>query len=337
VIRAWTVASRGLVIGALVVTCLVPVLFSTYFTSAVAVTTLWFGLCAASLTFLSTYGGMVSLAQTAIFGVAGLAAAKLMVGLGWNAWLAALAAIVIAAGVGLVFGAVASGSAGIYFLMITLAFAEITYYFFSAAPAFGAHEGINGIVQPGVLGDPVLHPARIYYFALAVCALVYLFIRYLSRTAFGLALQGVRDEPARMEALGYNVRLHRTLGFVIAAAVAGTAGVLSAWTNTRISADSVSLTVTIEVLTAAVIGGLFRLEGAWVGAFVFTVLNTYTRGLTDRFETLIGAIFLAIVLLSPGGLIGIWAAADQRIRDLLIRRAPPSDLRPTATAEGRVT
>lgn len=296
----WAVAAVALVLVALV-----PALFSTFFTSAVGLTTLWLGLAAVSLTFLSGYGGMISLAQTALFGVAGLVTAKLAVQLGWNGWAAAAAGIVAAAAVGLLFGAVASASEGIYFLVITLAFAEITYYYFAAVPTFGAHEGINGIRPPPVLGDPVLRPATMYYFALGLCLLVYAGLRYLTRTAFGIALQGVRDDPIRMAALGYHVRLHRMLAFTLAAGVAGLAGVLSAWSNTRISAGSVSLGVAILVLTAAVIGGLFRLEGAWLGALVYTVLDTYLRGWTDRFTTWLGVIFLVIVLLSPGGLAGL--------------------------------
>jgi branched-chain amino acid transport system permease protein len=334
-IKAWSLAPRVALGAVLLVICLVPVLTSTYFTSAVAVTTLWFGLGAASITFLSSYGGMLSLTQTGLFGLAGLVAAKLMVELGWNGWLAALVAIGVTAVVGLVFGAVAGGSEGIYFLMITLAFAEIFYYFFGAVPQFGAHEGINGIVQPKLLGDPVLHPTRSYYFALVVCVLVYLFVRYLARTSFGLALQGVRDDPARMTALGYNVRLHRMLSFMVAATIAGSAGVLSAWNDTRMSADSLSLTVTINVLMAAVIGGLSRLEGAWVGAFVFTLLSTYTPGYTARFETLIGAILLAILLFFTGGLVGVWTTLKRMLR--LTRRQPPSQPVTTEAAEGRVT
>jgi branched-chain amino acid transport system permease protein len=333
--RTW--GPRAAVSALLVVVFLLPVITSTYFTSAVAVTTLWFGLSAASITFLWSYGGMLSLAQTGLFGVGGLVAAKLMVGLGWNGWLAALAAIGITAGVGLVFGAVASGSEGIYFLMITLAFAEIVYYFFGAVPQFGAHEGINSIVQPKVLGDPVLHPTRSYYFALAVCVVWYLIIRYLSRTSFGLALQGVRDDRARMTALGYDVWLHRTLSFTLAAAIAGSAGVLSAWNDTRMSADSLSLTVTIEVLAAAVIGGLGRLEGAWVGAFVFTVLSTYTPGYTDRFETIIGAVLLAILLFSPGGLVGIWTTLTSLPSRRRRGRPAPSVLEEVTEAEVTVT
>jgi branched-chain amino acid transport system permease protein len=143
---------------------------------------------------------------------------------------------------------------------------------------------------------------------------VFFALRYLARSAFGLALQGVRDDPVRMAALGYNVRLHRTLGFAIAAPVAGIAGVLSSWSNTRISADSVSLTVAIVVLTAAVIGGLNRLEGAWVGALVYTLCDTYLRGLTDRFLTFLGVVFLAIVLVSPGGIVGVLTSTGAWVR-----------------------
>lgn len=332
-IRAWTIGTRAVLAALLVVVVLVPVLFSAFFTSAVALTTLWLGLSAVSLTFLSGYGGMVSLAQTALFGVAGLVGAKLAVEIGWNPWAAALGGIVTATVVGLAFGAVASGSQGIYFLVITLAFAEITYYYFAAVPTFGAHEGINNARPPALLGDPVLHPTRMYYFALVLCVIAYAVLRSLTRTAFGIALQGVRDDPVRMTALGYNVRLHRIIGFGVAAPVAGAAGVVSTWSNTRISAGSVSLTVSILVLTAAVIGGLFRLEGAWVGAFVYTLSDTYLRGWTDRFTTYLGLIFLAIVLLSPGGLVGVVTTLAGRLRGLLASREQDLGSPPVERAE----
>jgi branched-chain amino acid transport system permease protein len=323
VIRAYLVARRGLLAALLVLAFLVPPLFGTYETSAIGLKTLWLGLCAASLTFLASYGGMVSLAQVGLFGVAGLFTAALSVQRGFDPWLAAGVAIVITTFAGLVFGALASSSTGVYFLMITLALAMISYNLFSAVPEFGLHEGINGVFPPPVLGDPVLAPTTIYYFILGLCLVVYLFLRYLVGTPFGIALQGVRDEPTRMTALGYNVRLYRTLAFALAAAVAGTAGVLSAWTNTRISAGSINLGVTIGILAAAVIGGLWRLEGAWVGALVFTVLEIYGPGVTDRYATVIGLIFLVIVVISPGGLVGIASWIDGHVRQWLARGSAP--------------
>jgi branched-chain amino acid transport system permease protein len=314
VTRTWTLGTRGALAVLLLVVALVPVLFTTFFTSQIGLTSLWLGIVAVSLTFLSGQGGMVSLAQTALFGVAGLIAAKLSVEAGWNPWAAALVGVLAATAVGLVFGALASGSQGIYFLIITLAFAQVTYFYFAAVPTFGAHEGINGIPPPPILGNPVSDPTRMYYFLLVVSVVVYVGLRYVSRTAFGLALAGVRDDPVRMAALGFNVRLHRTLGFVLAAPVAGAAGVLSAWSNTRMSAGSISLGIAIFVLTAAVIGGLNRLEGAWVGALLYTLCDTYLRGWTDRFATWLGVVFLVIVLVSPGGVVGVLGSVGTWVR-----------------------
>jgi branched-chain amino acid transport system permease protein len=321
--RAFVTFSRAGLAAVLVCAALVPVLFSSFVTSQVGLTSLWLGIVAASLTFLAGSGGMVSLTQTALFGVAGLVAAKLTVEMGWNGWPAALVGILAACAVGLLFGAVAGGSQGIYFLVITLAFAEVTYYYFAAVPTFGAHEGINAFSPPSVFDDPVHHPARMYYFLLAVSVLVFLALRYVSRTSFGLALQGVRDDPLRMAALGYNVRLHRMLGFGVAAPIAGLAGVLSAWSNTRISADSISLGVAISVLAAAVIGGLNRLAGAWVGAFIYTLCSTYLPGITPRFTTWLGVIVLVVLLVSPGGIIGAAEGTVGRIRRLLGVDRPP--------------
>jgi branched-chain amino acid transport system permease protein len=230
------------------------------------------------------------------------------------------------------FGAVASGSQGIYFLIITLAFAQVAYFYFAAVPTFGAHEGINGVRPPALLGDPVSAPTRMYYFLLLVSVVVYLGLRHVSRTAFGLALQGVRDDPVRMAALGYDVRLHRTLGFALAAPVAGAAGVCSAWSNTRMSAGSISLAIAILVLTAAVIGGLDRLEGAWVGALLYTLCDTYLRGWTDRFTTWLGLVFLAIVLVSPGGVVGVLGSTGRWVRRHLRGGSPPA---PAAVAAPR--
>jgi branched-chain amino acid transport system permease protein len=298
--------ARRLVAPAVIVLlALVPLVFSSYFTSAVASRALYLGLAAAGLTFLAGYGGMVSLAQTALYGIAGFVMARLIVTNGVDPLLAALIAIVVGVGFGALFGAIASGSEGIYLLMITLALGVITFYFFSQVTTFGGHEGINGVATPGFIGDPVRHPDPIYYVALACSAGAYALIRHLVRTPFGLALQGVRDDPVRMRALGYSVRMHRTLGFAAGALLAALAGVLGTWHETRISPGTIDVSATIQLLTIAVIGGLYRIEGAWIGALVYTLLDTYTRGLTGRFETWIGLILLAILIVSPDGIIGL--------------------------------
>jgi branched-chain amino acid transport system permease protein len=320
-----------------------PLVFTDFYLSQVVTKALWLGIAAASLIFLAAYAGMVSLGQVALYGVAGFTMANLVEADGgspiaWNPWVATVVAILVCTGAGLLFGAIASRSYGIYFLMITLAFAVLTFFFFGQVTQLSGFGGVNNVDRPDVVSNPVTDPANLFYIALGTAAAVYLLIRYLARTPFGLALQGVRDDPSRMRALGYNVPLLRMLAFGLGALIASLAGILSVWWNTRISPGSIDLTRTIDVLVIAVIGGLFRLEGAWIGALVFTVLDNWTRGIDligQRFNTVIGAIFLAIVLLSPGGLMGIWQSVTDIVGRLLSRKPPTQPpLRPEARAAG---
>jgi branched-chain amino acid transport system permease protein len=148
---------------------------------------------------------------------------------------------------------------------------------------------------------------------------LYVLLRYTSRTPFGLAIQGVRDDPVRMSSLGYRVALHRMLAFAFAGFVAAIGGILFVWWNGQIAPSTIGLSATIDVLVIAVIGGLYRLEGAWLGALVFVLLNNYAQDvgfIGDRFHTLIGVVFLVIVLVSPDGLLGL----GQRAVDATRRR-----------------
>lgn len=319
----------GPALGAVLVLVLAPLIFSDFYLSAVITKALWLGIAAVSLTFLAGYVGMVSLGQVALYGIAGFTAANLVEADGGskvalNPWAATLLGLLAAVAVGFLLGAIASRSYGIYFLMITLASSVLVYLFFAQVTQLSGFGGVNNVDLPSVVGNPLQQPARLFYIALAVSAIVYLGLRYITRAPLGLAFQGVRDDPARMRALGYNVPLLRTVAFALGALVAGLAGVLSVWWNTRISPGSISLPQTIDLLVIAVIGGLYRLEGAWVGAVVVTVLDNWLRGVDlvgNRFNTVIGAVFLAIVLISPGGLMGIW---DSLTNTLQSRFAPGS-------------
>ena len=121
--------------------------------------------------------------------------------------------------VALVFGALASRSYGIYFLMITLVFSVIANLFFGQVTSVSGFGGISGIPIPDFLSRTA-HPDRLYFVTLAVALLVYALLRYVARTPFGLTLQGIRDDPVRMSSLGYNVALHRTLAFAFAGFIA---------------------------------------------------------------------------------------------------------------------
>jgi branched-chain amino acid transport system permease protein len=316
---AKTTAERAIAGVALLLAVLGPLIFSDYWVSFVLTQTFLMGVAAASLIFLSAYGGMISLCQGALAGVAGFALGNMVtqaeskgLNLGWDPWLSVLLAILITVGVGLLFGALASRSTGIYFLMITLTYGVLVYYFFGQVTEVSGFSGISGIARyaPDLVGGPG-NPNRLYYTALIVAILVYVLIRFVLRTPFGYALQGVRDDPVRMASLGYNVALHRTIAFGLGAFIASLSGVLYVWWNGQIDPASINLQNTVDLLIIAVIGGLARVEGAWLGAFAFIAINNYVREVSvpilgGSFNTVIGFIFLAIVLVSPDGLMGIW-------------------------------
>jgi branched-chain amino acid transport system permease protein len=326
-----TLVGWGVLAAIGVVLLIAPAILTHYWISDILTQALWLGIAAASLTFLARYGGMISLGQVAIYGIAGFAMANVVhtvnseggLNLGWTPWLGVVFGIAVALIVAFLFGAIASRSYGIYFLMITLALSLLVYYFFGQVVQLSGFGGIRSVSRPAFLGNPITDTAPLYYLCLGCSVAVYLLLRYVVRTPFGMALQGIRDEPSRMRSLGYNVPLHRTLAFTLGAFVAAIAGILSVWFNTQISPGSIRIDQTIAVLIIAVIGGLSRLEGAWIGALAYAVIDYYARQDTPtlgswlgpgQFDTIIGLIFLLIVLLSPDGLIGIGQKIRARIR-----------------------
>jgi branched-chain amino acid transport system permease protein len=301
-----------LLAGAIVL-LLAPQIFTHYALSQIFTQALWLGIAAA---------GMISLGQVTIYGIAGFAMGNVVhtlnseggLNLGWTPWAGVAFGIAVAVIIAFLFGAIASRSYGIYFLMITLALSLLVFYFFGQVTQLSGFGGIRSVSHPGVIGDPITNPTPLYYVCLGCSAGVYLLLRYIVRTPFGIALQGIRDDPPRMRSLGYNVPLHRALAFALGAFVAAIAGILSVWFNTQISPGSINITQTIAVLIISVIGGLSRLEGAWIGALAYVLIDYYSRQDTPtlglwlnpgRFATIIGVVFLIIVLVSPDGLVGI--------------------------------
>jgi branched-chain amino acid transport system permease protein len=310
----------------LAVLAVLPAVLPPFFTANILGRAIVFGIIAMSLTFLSTYGGFVSLAQTMIAGIAGYAVAVLVpdavpsiVG-GVPYALAIPLGLLAATAMGLLVGAIAVRTQGIYLLMITLALGVGVHLFIQTNIAwFNGYEGIRNVVGPSLFGVPFRDPYLFYYLSLAVAAGLYAMVLYLVRTPFGLALQGIRDNARRVNALGYNAAAHRIAAFGVAGFIAGCGGVLMTFYNIGISPGTISLGATVNVLVMAVIGGLGHPIGAFIGALVFIVFDTFAADLydRDRFNTLIGAVFLIIVLVSPDGVLGIAKRAGS-----LFRRAP---------------
>jgi branched-chain amino acid transport system permease protein len=299
-----------------------PWLATPFFTYQIAAQALALGLIALSLTFLAGYGGMISLAQMTVAGIAGYmvaifgTAATDGVTLGWPWWLAVLLGIVIAVVAAACIGWLSVRTEGIYTIMITLAIGVAFYYLVLQNYAvFNGFQGKQKVVPPILAGIYWRDPTPFYYLTL-VCALAgYLFVVYLLRTPFGIALQGIRDNPRRMHALGFNVTGHRVAAYAVAGAIAAVGGVLFTWYNGLVTPGSVGTGWLINILVIAVLGGMRHPVGAFLGAIVFVLLQNFAIDVIDRerFNLVIGVVFLVIVLFSRDGLLGWWAALSARM------------------------
>ena len=178
----------------MVIAALAPLVTTDFFLNVILTKALWLGVAAASLIFLAAYGGMVSLAQVGLYGVAGMTYANLVLADGgsaaaWNPWLAVVAALVVATLVGLGFGWIAARSEGIYFLMITLAFSVLVFYFFSQVTQLSGFGGVNSVDLPGIVGNPEQDPTPRYFVTLVVA------VRRVRLPARARDAHGVRARP----------------------------------------------------------------------------------------------------------------------------------------------
>jgi branched-chain amino acid transport system permease protein len=322
-----SIAARHVLVLAMVL--LLPLLSTPFLLYQVAAQSLVIGLIALSLTFLGGYGGMVSLAQMTVAGIAGytvsiLGTSGTETSLGWP-WgvvipLALLMAVVSSA----VIGWLSVRTEGIYTIMITLAMGTAFYYLvLQNYSVFNGFQGFQKVYPPTVFGIQWRDPVPFYFLTLSCAMLGYFFIHALVRAPFGLALQGVRDNPRRMNALGFNVTAHRVAAYAVAGLLAGVGGILLVWYNGLITPGSVNTGWLLNILIVAVLGGMRHPIGAFLGALVFVLLQTFAIDLIsrERFNLVIGGVFLAIVLFSPDGLLGLWAKLRKRFGP---RQAIPS-------------
>ena len=294
---------------------LYPFFATPFFTFQIGAQSLALGLIALSLTFLGGYGGMVSLAQMTIAGFAAYLLAifgtssNAAISLGWPWWLALLFALVLATLLAAAIGWLSVRTEGIYTIMITLAVGVAFFYLAQQNyTVFNGFQGFSRIAAPTVFELDLRQPLPFYMLVLACAMAGYFFVKHLVRAPFGVALQGIRDNPRRMQSLGYNVTAHRVGAYAVAGFLAAVGGVLMVWYNGRISPGTVGTGAMINILIIAVLGGMKHPIGAFIGAIVFVLLQNFAIDLVDRerFNLVIGGVFLAIVLFSPDGLLGLW-------------------------------
>ncbi len=276
---------------------------------------LFFSLLAMSFTFLAGQGGMVSLAQVAVFGTSAyvLAILSMKHGVPWGAavGLALLSGTALAA----VFGLFAVRTHGIYFLMITLALGQIVWgVAFQWVSMTGGFDGIGGLRAPTVLGVIFRSPENFYMLVLGATALTGWLLYRIINSSFGLALNGVRDSPTRMQALGYPVSLIRYLAFMVAGLVASISGVFFAYFTGIVNPSALDLFRSVWVLVVSILGGVGSLIGAVIGTSIVVLLETVVSQITPRYMTIIGLVFLLTILFAPDGITGRFNALRKHLR-----------------------
>ena len=279
-----------------------------------------FSLAAVGLNIALGLGGLVSLGHAVFFGIGGYSMGILAFHaqtysalVEWPfliegtksmpiIWLVAITFCSIAA---LIIGVLSLRTSGVYFIMITLAFGQMFFFFSISWPAYGGEDGLSIYTRNGFPGLNTLIPLHYYSLCLAIlCCALWLNAR-IKKSPFGLALNAARQSPERVETVGLNGKRLKLTAFVISGTITGLAGALFADLNRFVSPTMFSWQTSGEIMIFLIIGGVGRLFGPVIGALVFVYLEHFLGDLSEYWQIYLGLFLLGIVLFGKGGLIGI--------------------------------
>ena len=270
-------------------------------------------------------GGLVSLGHAAFFGIGGYAmgilashaqsydpimqtpflieGTKSMIVI----WIVAMLASGLAA---LTIGALSLRTSGVYFIMITLAFGQMFYFFSISWPAYGGEDGLSIYVRNSFPGFNTLDPIQFYLIVFLIMTVALLFVARLAKSPFGLALNAARQSATRVETVGLSPYRLQLLAFTLSGMITGLAGALFADLNRFVSPTMFSWQTSGEIMVFIILGGTARLFGPVVGAALFILLEHILGGLSDFWHIYLGLLLLAIVLFARGGIIGTLAGRE---------------------------
>lgn len=269
-----------------------------------------FALAATGLNLVLGYGGMIALGHAAFFG-AGAYVVVILAGANIHSALIVWPAAAALAGLlALLVGAVSLRTRGVYFIMITLAFAQMVYYLFISLRQYGGEDGINLYSRTTLPGIDTGDDQVFYYVVLALFVIILFLFSQLARSRFGMALIGIRENEVRMQALGYPTYWLKLVAFLISGAMAGLAGALLADHNQFVSPGMMHWTQSANLLIMVLVGGMGLRYGGVAGAAVMLFLEEALRLWTEFWHLPMGILLLLIVFFAPKGLAGLWGSAQ---------------------------
>lgn len=272
------------------------------------------------------YGGLVSFGHAAFFGIGGYAAGvlashaangdPLAFGFGGSTQMLVIWPVAMLAGglAATLIGAMSLRTSGAYFIMVTLAFAQMIFYFAISWPRYGGEDGLSFYVRNQFPGLNTLVPINYFLICAGLLALALVFLALVTQSRFGLALQATRQNAQRATAVGIRPTPVRLTAFVISAMITALAGALYADLNRFVSPSMFSWHMSGEIMIFVILGGVGRLCGPLAGAAVFILLEHLLGPVTEHWQALLGLMLLVIVLFAPGGLVGLLSKALELIR-----------------------
>jgi branched-chain amino acid transport system permease protein len=262
-----------------------------------------FALAASSLNLILGFGGMVSFGHAAFLGIGAYSVAILMQNGIASAWIAWPLAILLTALVSLLIGWISLRTQGVYFIMITLAFAQMLYYLIISLKAYGGDDGLSLAARSSVgWGVDLSIDVHLYYLSLGALAMAMVFMVRLLNARFGHVLQAIRENEVRMTALGFAVFRYKLAAFTLAGAVAGLAGVLFANLNGFVSPAMMQWSQSGMLMMMVILGGVGHLYGGVIGAIAFLLLEEFLSHYTMHWQLGLGAVLLGVVLFAPNGI-----------------------------------
>lgn len=259
---------------------------------------------AASLNMLVGYGGLTSLGHASYLGVAAYLSAWLFLKMGWSHLVTAPIAIIGTTLMACAFGWISLRASGLGFMMLTLALSQVLWGLaYRWVAVTDGDNGLRGLTRPQPFGIDLEGATAFYFFALIVTVVALMMISRFVHSPFGAALRGTRDQPRRMSALGHNVWVIRWLTFVYAGFWGAVSGVMFVYYNKYIHPSSMALTSSAEGLLGVIAGGSGTLAGPVVGAAIVVLLKNYVSGYVERWNMLLGFVFVFIVIFMPEGLV----------------------------------
>lgn len=271
-----------------------------------AIRILIFAIAATSLNLILGSGGMVSFGHAAFIGLGAYAVGILMHHGVSSAWIAWPVAVLAGAAVALAVGAVCLRTQGVYFIMITLAFAQMLFFVMVSLKTYGGEDGLPLPARSRLLpGIELANDTSFYYVVLALFALVFAGVPRLLNSDFGHALQAIRENEVRMHALGFAVRRYKLIAFSLSGGLAALAGALTANLTGIVSPSLMHWSQSGTLMVMVILGGVGHLYGGFVGALVYLVLEEVLSGFTMHWALALGAALLVVVLTTPNGLLSL--------------------------------